>query len=152
MPGRTGFGVGGLHDARTATPHQSEQDLLAAAGDTTAILQQIAAYLKKLDDKYANDVNLIPVSVTLTGAAGSTTQRVDMTRVPHDSVIISVIAGTANVFLGDYSGIGQSVVPHLQVPAGTAPQFFFGRAERIYTVVNPSTTTTLQAFVIPIAL
>ena len=152
MSGRTGFGLGSV-DLATRSENISDLQLLAQAGDHTALLQLMVQYLKSLSDRYAEPQLLQPVQISLSGAAGQTTQRIDYSNQAHNSVLVCVNNGTLNLFAGDYSGMSQTANPNLGAySAGTNQQLFLPLQGRVYTVINPSTTVTLTAVLIPIAL
>lgn len=147
-----GFGTGQV-DLRTVSPAKlTDLQLRAAAGDHTALLQLIERHLSRIDDRYVEPAAFSPQQLNIQGSAVTFTQRIDFTTTPHNSLLISVITGTLNLFVGDYSGIGQAANPHMQIAAGTTQQLFLPLKGWVYTVVNPSTTTALLGTLTPIAL
>lgn len=151
MSGRTGFGLAQI-DPRVASPKLSELQALAAAGDTTALLQLIEQHLDRVEKRYVEDPLAAPNQVNIPGSAVAFTNRLDFSTTPHNSLIVSVTAGTLNLMLGDYSGLNQASQPHLQFAAGTVTQLFFPLQGRVYIVINPSSTIALTACVTPVAL
>lgn len=149
--GRAGFGEARI-DPRAQNQNISDQELLAAAGDHTALLQRIEQHLNNLDKRYVESPVLQPVQINIQGSATAFSQRIDYSNVPHNSVIVNVTAGTLNVWWGDYSGIGQSANPHFQVAGGQTTQLFLPLLGRVYTVVNPSTTIAVVACLTPAAI
>jgi hypothetical protein len=148
--GRVGWGTGKIDDrAKKKIP---EADLLAASGDTTALLQLIEQHTRAVSDRYVEDPLLQPQQIFIVGAAGAPSVRIDFSNQRHNSLIISVTTGTLNLFLGDYSGMPQAASPHLQIAAGSTQQFFLPLQGRVYTVINPSSTVNLTACLTPIAL
>lgn len=149
--GRTGFGLGQI-DPRVNPTNVNRQLLAAEAGDTTALLQLIERHLRDLSERYAEPVNFSPQQINIVASGTQFTARLDFSTQPHNSLLISVTAGTLNILVGDYSGVSQAVNPHAQIGAGTTQQLFFGLAGRVYTLINPSAVTNLVACVTPIAL
>lgn len=146
--GFTGFGVGGRVPA---PPPLTDRELAAAAGDTTALLQQIAENTGKTAGKYVNNPLNQPRIFTIPGSATAFMQFMDLTTLPHNSFVFMVQAGTANLFIGEYTGAGQSDVPNYgQWTAGEKQQFLMEEAGRKYVIVNPSTTVTLTCVLIPV--
>lgn len=149
MSGKTGFGIGGV----LPPPNISRDDMLAAAGDHTKLLQLIEKHTRALADKYAETPVEQPVSIFLTGNAGSIAQKIDFSTQPHNSLQICVFSGTLNLFLGEATNAAQTQVPNYgQYAALTNTQLFLTLRGRIWTVVNPTAGTNLLAFVTPLAL
>lgn len=149
--GRTGWGIGGV-DPRSQNQHLSKQQLAAAAGDTTALLQLIEQHLARIEERYVEPAMFSPNQISIQGSATAFTTRLDFSTQPHNSVIISVVAGTLNLLVGDYSGINQAANPHIQLSSGTTQQLFLPLQGRVYTIINPSSTSVLTAVLTPVAL
>jgi hypothetical protein len=148
----TGFGIGRV-DPRTTNNQISDTQLKAAAGDHTALLKLIEQHLRRLQDKYAENPVFQPQQVFIQGASEAASLKIDLTTTPHNSLLLCVTAGTLNLWVGDYGGIGQSANPNAgQYVAITNQQLFFPLQGRVYTVVNPSTSVDLVACLTPIAL
>ena len=147
----TGFGTGHI-DQRVEHPQISDLQLQGAAGDTTALLQLIEGHLRAVRDRYVEPQLWQPQQINIVASANVFTQRIDFSTIPHNSVLISVEAGTLNLFVGDYSGMSQGTNPHIQLSAGTTQQIFLPLLGRVYTCINPSTTVNLLACLTPIAL
>jgi hypothetical protein len=149
MSGKTGFGVGGV----LPTPEISEEQKAIAAGDVTALLRSMEKSLSLLARKYAEVLLEQPNLVTIAASAAVFSAKLDYSAQPHNGVIIGVLAGTLNLWLGDYSGVPQAAVPNLgQFTPGPPIQLFFGLKGRIYTLVNPSAVTDLVVSIIPVAV
>jgi hypothetical protein len=139
--GKTGFGIGSILPAPNISPDQ----MAAAAGNHTKLLQLIEQHLRRLADKYdANGVEQPGVFSIAVGAS----QKFDFSTQPHNSIIITVGVGTANLFSGDYTGASSTAVPNMGIyAAGTNQQFFFSRRGRVWTIVNGGATTLTGSFI-----
>ena len=146
--GFTGFGVGG----KLVPPKPlSDAELKAAAGDTGELLKQIAANTKKQADKFVNSPLNQPVIFQIPGSATAFSRLLVLTTLPHNSFIVMVQAGTIKLFIGEYTGAGQSDVPNYgQWTAGEKQQFLLEEAGRKYVLINPSTTITAICQLIPV--
>lgn len=138
-------------------PGRPMSDLQARAmsGDVSALLTLIEQHTKAVREKYVEQpleqTNVIQIAGSAVVSAVS--QKLDYSSQPHNSLIICVIAGTLNLYLGDNTGAPQAQVPNFgQYGAGTNQQYYFPLNGRIYTIINPSTTVTLQAAIIPLAI
>jgi hypothetical protein len=148
MSGKTGFGIGGV----LPPPDISQDQMRAAAGDHTTLLKLIEKHTRDLADKYVEQPLEQPNVIQIVGSATAYFQRLDLSTQPHNSFIICVFAGTLNLWVGDYGNPAQSAVPNWGTyAAGANIQYFLTLRGRVYTIVNPSTTVTLQASFIPIA-
>lgn len=147
----TGFGTGQV-DLRTVNTNLNDVQLRAAAGDHTALLQLIERHLSRLESRYVEPIAYSAQQINIQGSTTNFGQRIDFTTTPHNSVILSVIAGTLNLWVGDYSGMGQSTNPQIQIAAGTTQQLFLPLNGWVYTIVNPSSTVALLGSLIPVAL
>src|SRR5690242_3114365 len=146
--GKTGFGIGGV----LPPPNISQDQIRAAAGDHTKLLQLIEKHTRDLAEKFVEQPLEQPQVIQIAGSASAYFQRVDLSTQPHNSLVLCIFAGTLNLWIGDYGNPPQSAVPNFgSYAAGTNIQFFLPLRGRVYTVVNPSTTVTLQASLIPIA-
>lgn len=147
--GKTGFGIGGIQPR----PNISPDEMAAAAGNHTKLLQLIEQHLRNIEGKYVEQIVEQPQAINLTGAAGNFAQKIDMSTQPHNSFVIAVQQGTLNLWLGDYMIPGQTAQPNFgSFAAGVTQQFFLPLKGRVYTVVNPSAVTTLLAAIIPLAI
>lgn len=149
--GRTGFGLAQV-DPRATDQHVSKQELAAAAGDTTALLQLIEQHLARIEERYVEPANFSPQQISIPGSATQFATRLDFSTQPHNAFIVSVMSGTLNLFVGDYSGMAQATNPHMQFLSGTNQQVFIPLQGRVYTIINPSTTVLLLACFTPVAL
>lgn len=150
--GKAGFGAGAI-DPRTANLQQDPLELAAAGGNHTALLQLMVRYLRRLDDKYVEQALEQPQQINIPGSATQFTTVVDFSTQPHNSVLICVTAGTLNLWLGNYGGIGQGANPNAgSYAAVSTTQLFFALKGRVYTVINPSAVALLTATIVPIAL
>jgi len=149
MSGKTGFGTGGVMPA----PPITEEEAMAAQGDTGTLLKLMEQHLRRLAEKYVEKPVDQPNVFTIQASAAVFTKRLDYTTQPHNSLIICVNAGTLNLFSGDYSGVGQSTTPNYGIfTAGTPIQLFLPLSGRVWTIINPSSAVDLVASVIPVAL
>jgi len=147
--GATGFGMGSIVPAAPV----SEELQQIVAGDQTAILQSMERSLRRLAEKFVETPIEQPNLFTLTGGAGAFALKLDYSTQPHNSVIICVLSGTLNLWLGDYVGQPQTASPNAgQYSLGPPSQLFFPLNGRVYTVVNPSSAVTLVASIIPVAI
>ena len=115
-------------------------------------MQLIEKHLAALEARYVEPQVFQPQQINIVASAAVFTQRIDFTTIPHNAVLISVQAGTLNLYVGDYSGMSQAANPHVQLVAGTTQQIFLPLLGRVYTCINPSTTVSLLACLTPIAL
>lgn len=91
--------------------------------------------------KYVGDDFFDPLPIAL--AVANASQTIDLLQSPHNSVIISVITGTVNLFVGNYGGV-VSAIPHAQFAATGQPvQLMFPKTGRVYTVVASGGAATL---------
>jgi len=147
--GNTGFGIGGV----LPRPNISPDEIAAAAGNHTKLLQLIEQHLRSIREKYVEQPLEQPQGINILGSATNFTQRIDLTSQPHNSLILCVTAGTLNLWMGDYGGMPQAAVPNFgSYGAGVNQQFFLTLKGRVYTVINPSATVTLTASLIPLAI
>lgn len=143
MPANTGgFGLGEV-DLAAQAQHISDLLLKAKLGDHTALLQLIEAHLSKLQDKYVESPYFAPqiIQVPFVGSGSSPTVKFDLSDTPHNSLIMFGFAGSAGLLFGDYVGSNPAIATHSTISAGSTIQLFFPLQSRVYTLVNPSTTT-----------
>src|SRR5689334_6389968 len=96
--GKTGFGLGD----NLPPPTISEDQALAAAGDHTRLLQLIEKHLRRVEEKFVEQPLEQPFPINIPGSATNYWQRIDYSNQPHNSFIICVVAGTLNLWVGDY--------------------------------------------------
>ncbi len=107
---------------------------MPTAQDPNQFSDDIHRMVEKYDGQPVED--LTPFNL----APGEFMKR-DFSQSPFSSIIVSVNAGSVEVFFGDYSGSQYaSTVGHFTVPSGGAPwQGLFATLGRIITVRNLST-------------
>jgi hypothetical protein len=149
VSGKTGFGMGGVLPAPDITEAQKQ----IIAGDHTALLKGMEESLRKLSDKYAEQPMEQSTIINIPGSATVFSTRLDLSTQEHNALLICVTSGTLNLWLGDYGGVGQTAQPNCgQYGAVSNTELFFALKGRVYTIVNPSATVTLQASIVAIAL
>lgn len=150
--GKAGFGIGSF-DPAAANLQQDPLVLAAAGGDHTALLQLMERHLARLEERYVEPAVLQPQQINIQGSATNFQTPLDLTTLPHNSLLICVVAGTLNLWIGNYSGIGQGANPNAgSYVAVSNTQIFLPLSGHYYTILNPSTTVALVASLVPIAL
>lgn len=146
--GKTGFGIGSI----LPPPNISQDEMRAAAGDHTKLLQLIEKHTRAVAEKFVEQPLEQPNVIQIAGSTTAYFQRLDYSNQPHNSFILCVTAGTLNLWVGDYGNPAQAAVPNWGTYAApTNIQYFLTLKGRVYTIVNPSATVTLQASLIPLA-
>lgn len=127
----TGFGQIGIDDHANPSP-VSDLEHQSAAGDINATLRLIERHLRRLDERYVEPIFEQPGAYIV---PASTSVKIDLSSNVSNSIVFSVITGTANVWIGEYQGIPVGAVPNFcQLGAGTTQQFFFSPKGRIFTI------------------
>src|SRR5690349_15785707 len=104
--GKTGFGIGGV----LPPPNISQDEMRAAAGDHTKLLQLIEKHTRAVAEKFVEQPLEQPYPINIPGSATAYFQRIDYSNQPHNSFIICVTAGTLNLWVGDYGNPPQTAV------------------------------------------
>ena len=105
-----GFGTGQGTEGVVVSPDvQKEQEHPELAS---------AEYLREIRDRYCLPGGMVPVPFNL---LASTTQKVDCSQTEYNAFMLTVIAGVAQVFFGDFSGGAVGSAPHVTLSAAIAP-------------------------------
>jgi len=110
-----------------------------------------AEYLRDIRDRYCLTGGMVPVPFNL---LANTAQKIDCTQTEYNAFMLTVTAGVAQVFFGDFTGGAIGSTPHVVLSAAIAPvtqTFPIAPGMYVFTVQADASGTLTGCF-IPMAL